>query len=196
MPFVKGAEQGYVRVRNPLAENEAYLRTDPAYDGRVTVPALIDVESGLVVTNDYPQITLDLDLLLVEHLGDPQQRVALDALGGADQRRVPVQQGRRRALPSSGHSPRPGPADRRILVPKRNRDHGPRQRRTRVGVADLSGVWELVFKLKLDNGGHEILGIVSGKMRKHFIRILPGDRVKVQLSPYDLTKGRIVFRQK
>ncbi len=55
-----------------------------------------------------------------------------------------------------------------------------------------------MFKLRLDQGGqsHEILGIVSGKMRKHFIRILPGDRVKVQLSPYDLTKGRIVFRQK
>ncbi|MGA2231896.1 MAG: translation initiation factor IF-1 [Tepidisphaeraceae bacterium] len=55
-----------------------------------------------------------------------------------------------------------------------------------------------MFKLRLDQGGgnQEILGIVSGKMRKHFIRILPGDRVKVQLSPYDLTKGRIVFRQK
>lgn len=53
-----------------------------------------------------------------------------------------------------------------------------------------------MFKLKLDNSQHEILGIVSGKMRKHFIRILPGDRVKVQLSPYDLTRGRIVFRQK
>ena len=53
-----------------------------------------------------------------------------------------------------------------------------------------------MFKLKLDNSDREILGIVSGKMRKHFIRILPGDRVKVQLSPYDLTKGRIVFRQK
>src|SRR5688572_32908113 len=51
-----------------------------------------------------------------------------------------------------------------------------------------------MFKLRLDNSDHEILGIVSGKMRKHFIRILPGDRVKVQLSPYDLTKGRIVFR--
>jgi translation initiation factor IF-1 len=45
-------------------------------------------------------------------------------------------------------------------------------------------------------GGHEILGIVSGKMRKHFIRILPGDRVKVQVWPYDTTNGRIVFRQK
>jgi translation initiation factor IF-1 len=53
-----------------------------------------------------------------------------------------------------------------------------------------------MFKLKLDNSDREILGIVSGKMRKHFIRILPGDRVKVELSPYDLTKGRIIFRQK
>jgi translation initiation factor IF-1 len=54
-----------------------------------------------------------------------------------------------------------------------------------------------MFKLKLDGAGdREILGIVSGKMRKHFIRILPGDRVKVELSPYDLTRGRIVFRQK
>ena len=53
-----------------------------------------------------------------------------------------------------------------------------------------------MFKLRLDNNQKEILGHVSGKMRKHFIRILPGDRVKVELSPYDLTKGRIVFRQK
>jgi translation initiation factor IF-1 len=53
-----------------------------------------------------------------------------------------------------------------------------------------------MFKLKLDGSDKEILGIVSGKMRKHFIRILPGDRVKVELSPYDLTKGRIIFRQK
>ena len=58
-----------------------------------------------------------------------------------------------------------------------------------------------MFKLRLDNpkaegGNHEILGFVSGKMRKHFIRILPGDKVKVQLSPYDLSKGRIVFRQR
>ena len=51
-----------------------------------------------------------------------------------------------------------------------------------------------MFKLRLDNSDREILGIVSGKMRKHFIRILPGDRVKVELSPYDLTKGRIMFR--
>jgi translation initiation factor IF-1 len=48
-----------------------------------------------------------------------------------------------------------------------------------------------MFKLKLDGSDKEILGIVSGKMRKHFIRILPGDRVKVEISPYDWTKGRI-----
>lgn len=53
-----------------------------------------------------------------------------------------------------------------------------------------------MFKIRLDGTENEILGIVSGKMRKHFIRILPGDRVKVEISPYDLTKGRIVFRQK
>jgi translation initiation factor IF-1 len=55
-----------------------------------------------------------------------------------------------------------------------------------------------MFKLRLDQGGttREILGHVSGKMRKHFIRILPGDKVRVELSPYDLTRGRIVFRQK
>ncbi|HHI69190.1 MAG TPA: translation initiation factor IF-1 [Planctomycetes bacterium] len=43
-------------------------------------------------------------------------------------------------------------------------------------------------------GGHEIIAHVSGKMRMHFIRILPGDKVTVQMSPYDLTKGRIVYR--
>ncbi len=50
-----------------------------------------------------------------------------------------------------------------------------------------------MFRVKLDTG-HEILAHVSGKMRVNFIRILPGDRVKVELSPYDLTRGRIVYR--
>ncbi|MFW6415190.1 MAG: translation initiation factor IF-1 [Thermodesulfobacteriota bacterium] len=52
-----------------------------------------------------------------------------------------------------------------------------------------------MFKVELENG-HEVLGHISGKMRKHYIRILPGDQVKVELSPYDLTRGRIVFRYK
>lgn len=49
------------------------------------------------------------------------------------------------------------------------------------------------FKIELDNG-HTILGHISGKMRLHYIRIMPGDRVTVELSPYDLTKGRIIYR--
>ena len=51
------------------------------------------------------------------------------------------------------------------------------------------------FRVTLENG-HEILGLLSGKMRKFYIKILPGDRVTVELSPYDLTKGRIVYRYK
>lgn len=52
-----------------------------------------------------------------------------------------------------------------------------------------------MFKVKLDNG-HEVLTTLSGKMRKFYIRILLGDRVKVELSPYDLTRGRISYRLK
>jgi len=51
------------------------------------------------------------------------------------------------------------------------------------------------FKVELENG-HEVLAYVSGKMRKHYIRILRGDRVSVDLSPYDLTRGRITYRYK
>mgnify|MGYP001066701175 FL=1 len=51
------------------------------------------------------------------------------------------------------------------------------------------------FRVELDTG-HEVLAYLSGKMRKYYIRILLGDRVKVELSPYDLTRGRIVYRYK
>ena len=51
------------------------------------------------------------------------------------------------------------------------------------------------FKVKLENG-HEILAHISGKLRMHYIRILPGDQVTVELSPYDLTRGRITWRKK
>ena len=50
-----------------------------------------------------------------------------------------------------------------------------------------------MFKVQLENE-HEALAHISGKMRKHFIRILPGDKVLVELSPYDLTRGRIIYR--
>ena len=52
-----------------------------------------------------------------------------------------------------------------------------------------------MFKVELENG-HQVLAHVSGKIRMHFIRILPGDTVKVELSPYDLTRGRITYRYK
>ena len=51
------------------------------------------------------------------------------------------------------------------------------------------------FRVKLENG-HVVLGFISGKMRMHYIRILPGDKVTVQLTPYDLSRARIVFRAK
>jgi len=51
------------------------------------------------------------------------------------------------------------------------------------------------FRVELDNG-HQVLAYISGKMRKYYIRILLGDRVRVELSPYDLTRGRIVYRYK
>jgi translation initiation factor IF-1 len=59
----------------------------------------------------------------------------------------------------------------------------------------LENLPNATFRIKLENG-HAILGHISGKMRMHYIRILPGDKVTVQLTPYDLTKGRIVFRAK
>jgi translation initiation factor IF-1 len=51
------------------------------------------------------------------------------------------------------------------------------------------------FRVKLENG-HLVLAHVAGKMRKHFIRIVPGDKVKVEVSPYDLNRGRIIFRER
>jgi translation initiation factor IF-1 len=52
-----------------------------------------------------------------------------------------------------------------------------------------------MFRVEIENG-HRVLAHISGKMRKHFIRILPGDKVAVELSPYDLTRGRITYRYK
>ena len=52
-----------------------------------------------------------------------------------------------------------------------------------------------MFRVELDNG-HTVTAHISGRMRKHYIRILTGDRVKVEMTPYDLTKGRITYRQR
>jgi len=59
----------------------------------------------------------------------------------------------------------------------------------------LEALPNAMFKVQLENG-HEILAHISGKLRMHYIRILPGDRVTVEISPYDLTKGRITWRSK
>ena len=59
----------------------------------------------------------------------------------------------------------------------------------------LEALSNAMFKVELENG-HVITAHISGKMRMHYIKILPGDKVKVDLSPYDLTRGRIVFRER
>ena len=59
----------------------------------------------------------------------------------------------------------------------------------------LENLPNATFRVKLENG-HIVLGHISGKMRMHYIRILPGDKVKLELSPYDLTRGRIIYRDK
>ena len=53
-----------------------------------------------------------------------------------------------------------------------------------------------MFRVRLENSDHVVTAHISGKMRMHYIKILPGDKVKVQISPYDLSKGRIIYREK
>lgn len=59
----------------------------------------------------------------------------------------------------------------------------------------LEALSNAMFRVELENG-HQVIAHISGKMRMYYIRILPGDRVKLEMSPYDLTKGRIVYRYK
>jgi translation initiation factor IF-1 len=59
----------------------------------------------------------------------------------------------------------------------------------------LESLGNAMFRVELENG-HRIIAHISGKMRMHYIKILPGDKVKLEISPYDLTKGRITFRYK
>lgn len=59
----------------------------------------------------------------------------------------------------------------------------------------LESLPNAMFRVELENG-HKVLGHISGKMRRHYIRILPGDRVQVELTPYDLSRGRITYRYK
>lgn len=70
----------------------------------------------------------------------------------------------------------------------------PKEEPIRVEAVVKEALPNAMFRVELPNG-HKILAHVSGKMRMHFIRILPGDKVTVEMSPYDLEKGRIVFRK-
>jgi len=69
----------------------------------------------------------------------------------------------------------------------------PKEQPIRVQAEVVRALPNAMFKVRLEDG-HELLAHVSGKMRMHFIRILPGDTVTVEMSPYDLGKGRIVYR--
>ena len=69
----------------------------------------------------------------------------------------------------------------------------PKEEAIQVEGAVIEALPNAMFRVELENG-HRVLAHVAGKMRMHFIRILPGDKVTVELSPYDLTRGRITFR--
>ncbi|MFQ5867011.1 MAG: translation initiation factor IF-1 [bacterium] len=71
----------------------------------------------------------------------------------------------------------------------------PKEEKIEVEGTVIEALPNAMFRVELENG-HRILAHISGKMRMHFIKILAGDKVKVELSPYDLTRGRIVYRRK
>ena len=93
--------------------------------------------------------------------------------------------------------PRPGGTRKR----KKRKQQGEREERPpKEDSIEVDGVIDetlpnAMFRVDIE-GGHNVLAHISGRMRKHFIRILPGDSVKVELSPYDLTRGRITSRYK
>ncbi len=78
---------------------------------------------------------------------------------------------------------------------KGENDSGKKEEAVRVEGTVLDALPNAVFKVELENG-HKIQAHISGKMRMHFIKILPGDKVVIELSLYDLTRGRIVYRSK
>jgi len=71
----------------------------------------------------------------------------------------------------------------------------PKEEKIMVEGKILESLPNAMFKVEIE-GGHQVLAHICGKMRMHYIKILPGDKVKVELSPYDLTRGRIVYREK
>lgn len=86
---------------------------------------------------------------------------------------------------SGGHGPRDSPHDKETMAKDGIEVNG----------EVVESLPNAFFRVKLENN-HTVLAHISGKMRKYYIRILPGDKVKVELSPYDLTRGRITWREK
>jgi len=82
-----------------------------------------------------------------------------------------------------------------LLNGDRGQDCMPKEEPIQVEGTVVETLPNAMFRVELENG-HRVLAHISGKMRMHFIKILPGDRVTVELSPYDLTRGRIVYRSK
>ncbi len=83
----------------------------------------------------------------------------------------------------------------RSSAPRPDRDVSAKEEAIEVTGTVLETLPNAMFQVELENK-HKVLAHISGKMRKHFIRILPGDKVLVELSPYDLTRGRITYRYK
>ena len=81
-----------------------------------------------------------------------------------------------------------------MSLAKRNERGMAKEQGIRIEAVVKDALPNAVFRVQLENG-HNVVAHVSGKMRMHFIRILPGDKVTVELSPYDLSKGRIVYRE-
>jgi len=85
---------------------------------------------------------------------------------------------------------------KRVYREKKKKDDGnPKEDAIEVMATVIEPLPNAMFRVQLENK-HQVLAHISGKMRKNFIRILPGDKVAVELSPYDLTRGRIVYRYK
>jgi translation initiation factor IF-1 len=87
------------------------------------------------------------------------------------------------------------PGDARELAPARTKEYMSKEDAIEVMATVIEPLPNAMFRVELENK-HQVLAHVSGKMRKNFIRILPGDKVAVELSPYDLNRGRIVYRYK
>ena len=141
--------------------------------------------------DDVPEAVREAMTFHPVYTVDEALAVALERAGRRDRRRVRAV----RSLVSPGRRARGPPAAARH--PRWTLVGGALANDDKIEVEGevTEALPNTMFRVKLDNG-HDVLGHISGRMRRHYIRILPGDRVKVELSPYDLTRGRITYRYK